>query len=253
MKTVSKFSLAHVPNRRAFTLIELLVVIAIIAILAALLLPALASAKAKAQAIHCASNLKQVVLGELMYAADYKETTPATVNRKSGYSWVFVLWQNNYFPQPQDTNSTSVLLCPSQKPLTFDFSGNNFYGIIVPPDSSPWNLTFKLGGNVTSIDENLTTATYASAATFLMGGDSVIDYGLGDPTDFWQFYFFLPDTDSTGLYRAHVRHSKRGNFFFPDGHVEKLSKVQMIGNYGTVDGTGAFLAGAIDDRPPLLY
>ena len=79
---------------KSFTLIELLVVIAIIAILAAMLLPALQQARARAVATQCTGNLKQLTLTAQQYMDDHDGFWPVDKNRK--FSWVFGVWAGRY-------------------------------------------------------------------------------------------------------------------------------------------------------------
>jgi prepilin-type N-terminal cleavage/methylation domain-containing protein/prepilin-type processing-associated H-X9-DG protein len=112
-------------KRRGFTLIELLVVIAIIAILAAILFPVFAKAREKARTASCASNLKQLALGCLMYAQDYDEIVPGVsmgpylpwpqTSPWGAWNWTagYGYWQSWTWCIYPYVKNFQIFLCPS--------------------------------------------------------------------------------------------------------------------------------------------
>jgi prepilin-type N-terminal cleavage/methylation domain-containing protein/prepilin-type processing-associated H-X9-DG protein len=244
--------------RNAFTLIELLVVIAIIAILAAILFPVFAQARAKARQTSCLSNMKQLGLAFLMYAQDYDEMAIRTFYGPSpsntNCSWPV-------FTQPYIKNY-GIFSCPDaptglgRTPGTMVMSG----GCGTLPDGLSVTYAYNLyiGGNLapgsgsTAIPTLSTAAIVAPATTVLMTdggtdprtnpntpvlwplkrattkGSAAPDSTLGRTA--WIIAHAGSSNITSGFadYGApHARHSEQTNVLWADGHV-KSSRIEAF-------------------------
>jgi prepilin-type N-terminal cleavage/methylation domain-containing protein/prepilin-type processing-associated H-X9-DG protein len=214
---------ARKTNRR-FTLIELLVVIAIIAILAAMLLPALAKAREKARAISCMSNLKQVQLAELMYAGDNKEMIEFYGWRSCAISSPVAakqFWYDVLLPFVSDAN---VYKCPSAEP--YAGSTTRLRGIGVTTYHVHACSVLYIITNNTQFGPDLALAKITSPSQTMSTGDSGHpDYDNGDLICVicWPYYEnYVP-----------YRHNGLVNTGFLDGHGEAQKRQAVVINTGT--------------------
>jgi prepilin-type processing-associated H-X9-DG protein/prepilin-type N-terminal cleavage/methylation domain-containing protein len=234
-KTCGTKRRAQSPKALAFTLIELLVVIAIIAILAAMLLPALAKAKAKAQQTYCMNSLRQIGLATQMYADDNDGKLVPGLFYKGVYptTWFLVLTP---YVQKEATSSTQISQhsviwgCPTYNATTTNSptgnggmgSGSWFPGYgenelpnlptsgAVNAEGNQWsNLGYFRPFKLLNITHRSTRPLFADDNGWMTGPSAT--------TGKW----------SGGTFR----HSERANFLFFDLHVEAMKQPQATNAY----------------------
>jgi prepilin-type N-terminal cleavage/methylation domain-containing protein/prepilin-type processing-associated H-X9-DG protein len=218
-------------RNHAFTLIELLVVIAIIAILAAMLLPALSKAKAKATGVYCLNNLKQMQLAWMTFAEDNNDNVMTnggafTINYGS---WVtgWLDWGSGA-PTGANTNSQYLLDGAIGPYIARSLGAFKCPADKIPSSVGPRNRSLAMNGYVGDYGKTMAQVYgQSSYRTFL----KTTAFTRPGPSQTWVFLDEHPDSINDGLFGLYMTqlrwddvpasyHNGACGFSFADGHAE---------------------------------